>query len=87
MTGAVAVTFFAYLNDARRAITAHATGAAGVGPLPELLRLRDAYGCYLIVDESLSFGTLGPLQYDARSALNGAWCFSAIGLLCCGALG
>ena len=28
-------------------------------PLPELIRLRDAYGCYLIVDESLSFGTLG----------------------------
>ena len=27
--------------------------------LPSLLRLRDAYGCYLIVDETLSFGALG----------------------------
>merc|ERR1740117_2557836 len=28
--------------------------------LPTLLRLRDTYGCYLIVDETLSFGALGP---------------------------
>ena len=27
--------------------------------LPTLLRLRDTYGCYLIVDETLSFGALG----------------------------
>ena len=27
--------------------------------LPTLLKLRDAYGCYLIVDETLSFGALG----------------------------
>ena len=31
----------------------------GLCPLPELIRLRDAFGCYLIVDESLSFGTMG----------------------------
>lgn len=31
----------------------------GLCPLPELVRLRDTYGCYLIVDESLSIGTLG----------------------------
>ena len=31
----------------------------GLCNLPKLLELRDAYGCYLIVDESLSFGTLG----------------------------
>ena len=29
----------------------------GIAPLPELLRLRDTYGCYLIVDETLSLGT------------------------------
>merc|ERR1719199_2315427 len=31
-----------------------------IADLPTLLRLRDTYGAYLIVDESLSFGTLGP---------------------------
>ena len=31
----------------------------GIANLPELLRLRDAYGCYLIVDETLSIGALG----------------------------
>ena len=30
-----------------------------LAPLPELIRLRDAYGCYLIVDETYSFGSLG----------------------------
>jgi len=30
-----------------------------LAPLPELLRLRDTYGCYLIVDETYSFGTVG----------------------------
>ena len=28
--------------------------------LPTLLRLRDTYGCYLIVDETLSFGARTP---------------------------
>ena len=28
-------------------------------PLPELLTLKQRFGCYLIVDESISFGTLG----------------------------
>ena len=32
----------------------------GIANLPELVRLRDEYGCYLIVDETLSIGTLGP---------------------------
>ena len=31
----------------------------GICNLPKLLELRDTYGCYLIVDETLSFGTLG----------------------------
>ena len=31
----------------------------GLANLPELLRLRDAYGCYLIVDETLSIGAVG----------------------------
>ena len=28
-------------------------------PLPELLTLKERFGCYVIVDESISFGTLG----------------------------
>lgn len=45
----------------RRFLLAEGLYANGGGlcNLPELLRLRDTFGCYLIVDETLSIGALG----------------------------
>jgi len=39
-----------------------------IAPLVELLRLRDVYGFYLIVDDTLGFGTLGATGRGAAEA-------------------
>jgi serine palmitoyltransferase len=41
-------------------LVVEAFGSTGrLCPLPDLVRLRDCFGCHLVVDESLSFGVLG----------------------------